>query len=411
MPSGETLWFCHQCNAEMHPLMMPDAHCASCHGTFVEKMENPEDDPRSYQQHVPGGFEDGFPPGMDSFLLGLHHLLDPGGRDHHSSASGSNRTSDISGTRGLERGTTVEFTGGRNGSARIITLGGSDTLGMPSNVTTGSEVPTLSQFTRRAGSEPPVIQDAPDRAAITGPMMAQYLLALLGSQRPGGMSAGGGMDGDPFAGLFGRLRAGAEHGNNGRWGDYVFNQEALDHIITQLMENSNSGRPVPATDEIITNLPREVLERRSPLLQKDCAVCKDQFKLGTDDPDEQIVITLPCKHPFHEGCIVPWIKSSGTCPVCRYALIAQPEQHGSGQAPSGSTGSPPTIPPSEPTSRSHGRHGDGSSGFFSSIFGSMGGGGSGGSRTRGGSRANPDSSDRTRSRRRGGNRGWSDQVD
>lgn len=28
------------------------------------------------------------------------------------------------------------------------------------------------------------------------------------------------------------------------------------------MENSNSGRPVPATDEIITNLPREVLKER-----------------------------------------------------------------------------------------------------------------------------------------------------
>jgi E3 ubiquitin-protein ligase RNF115/126 len=35
---------------------------------------------------------------------------------------------------------------------------------------------------------------------------------------------------------------------------------ALDEIMTQLMENSNSGRPVPATDEIIENLPREILE-------------------------------------------------------------------------------------------------------------------------------------------------------
>jgi hypothetical protein len=35
---------------------------------------------------------------------------------------------------------------------------------------------------------------------------------------------------------------------------------ALDQIITQLMESSNAGRPVPATDEIIANLPREVLE-------------------------------------------------------------------------------------------------------------------------------------------------------
>lgn len=32
-------------------------------------MENPEDDPREYQQHLPGGLEDGgYPPGMDNFL-------------------------------------------------------------------------------------------------------------------------------------------------------------------------------------------------------------------------------------------------------------------------------------------------------------------------------------------------------
>jgi hypothetical protein len=34
---------------------------------------------------------------------------------------------------------------------------------------------------------------------------------------------------------------------------------ALDQVITQIMEHSNAHRPVPATEEIIENLPREVL--------------------------------------------------------------------------------------------------------------------------------------------------------
>ena len=64
---------------------------------------------------------------------------------------------------------------------------------------------------------------------------------------------------------------------NGRMGDYVFNQEggstcadhpfssqdisniALDQIMTQIMENSNANRPAPASEEIMANLPREVL--------------------------------------------------------------------------------------------------------------------------------------------------------
>lgn len=68
----------------------------------------------------------------------------------------------------------------------------------------------------------------PDRAAITGPLMAQYLMALLGSQRPSGVR--GGIGGDPFADLlFGGLGThegeGGNGSGNGRWGDYVFNQE------------------------------------------------------------------------------------------------------------------------------------------------------------------------------------------
>jgi E3 ubiquitin-protein ligase RNF115/126 len=166
--------------------------------------------------------------------------------------------------------------------------------------------------------------------------MAQYLSALMGMR--GGV--------DPLGA-----------GNSGRWGDYAFTQDgeiiihlsdtsfhylirlsitALDQIITQLME-SNSTRPVPATEEMIDNLPREVLDAgcasfhfsifalnltiiSAPTLEKECAVCKDQFQLNTTDPDEQVVVTLPCKHPFHENCIVPWLASSGTCPVCRQVL-------------------------------------------------------------------------------------------
>ena len=35
--------------------------------------------------------------------------------------------------------------------------------------------------------------------------------------------------------------------------------KALDQILTQLAEHSTAGRPVPATEEIADDLPREVL--------------------------------------------------------------------------------------------------------------------------------------------------------
>ncbi|KAF9644673.1 hypothetical protein BDM02DRAFT_3070355, partial [Thelephora ganbajun] len=126
---------------------------------------------------------------------------------------------------------------------------------------------------------------------------------------------------NPFVDFLGTQRGGLE---GGRLGDYVLNQQALDQIITALMENSNAHRPVPVTDEVLEKLDCEVLEEGSPLLEKDCAICKDTFSLQTEDPDEQVVITLPCKHPFHSPCILPWLKQNGTCPSCRYQLVPQP---------------------------------------------------------------------------------------
>src|SRR5882762_3348226 len=63
--------------------------------------------------------------------------------------------------------------------------------------------PRDTRYLRR-GSEPRA-QEGPDRATIPGHMMAQYLLALLGAQQPGGMRGPGG---DPIAELlFGGLSA------------------------------------------------------------------------------------------------------------------------------------------------------------------------------------------------------------
>jgi hypothetical protein len=48
--------------------------------------------------------------------------------------------------------------------------------------------------------------------------------------------------------------------------------------------------------------------------EKACTVCLETFL-----PGEQVAIT-PCNHMFHQGCIAPWVKGHGNCPVCRFAL-------------------------------------------------------------------------------------------
>ncbi|KAJ4885019.1 RING/U-box superfamily protein [Raphanus sativus] len=49
--------------------------------------------------------------------------------------------------------------------------------------------------------------------------------------------------------------------------------------------------------------------------EKRCTVCLDDF-----EPKETVMLT-PCKHMFHEECIVQWLKTKGQCPLCRFVIL------------------------------------------------------------------------------------------
>ena len=76
--------------------------------------------------------------------------------------------------------------------------------------------------------------------------------------------------------------------------------------------------PQPTSPECIRTLPRHVynenLTLSNTLINKDCTVCKDDYKVG------EKLIELPCKHTFHEDCILPWLNIHNSCPTCRHAL-------------------------------------------------------------------------------------------
>ncbi|KAF7544860.1 hypothetical protein G7046_g9693 [Stylonectria norvegica] len=101
---------------------------------------------------------------------------------------------------------------------------------------------------------------------------------------------------------------------NAMAGDAVYSQEALDRIITGLMEaNPQSNAAPPATAEALKGLPRRTVEKS--MLDTDgkteCSICIDDMKEG------ETSVALPCKHWFHEECVVLWLKEHNTCPICR----------------------------------------------------------------------------------------------
>jgi len=133
----------------------------------------------------------------------------------------------------------------------------------------------------------------------------------------------------PLAMLLGLLNQG-----NGRHGDAVYTQEALDRIITALMEaNPQSNAAPPASEDALSKLNRQKVDEK--LLGNaggniECTICIEELKVGDD------VAHLPCKHWFHDQCVVMWLKEHNTCPICRHPI----EESGSSNQNNSNNGDP-----------------------------------------------------------------------
>ncbi|KAF6165511.1 hypothetical protein GIB67_015834 [Kingdonia uniflora] len=86
--------------------------------------------------------------------------------------------------------------------------------------------------------------------------------------------------------------------------------ETLDPIST-----SSSSGSSPASKSSVESIPTVKITKTllglDPIL---CPVCKDEFVV-----DEEVK-QLPCRHNYHFDCIMPWLSSHNSCPVCRFCL-------------------------------------------------------------------------------------------
>ncbi|XP_062203342.1 uncharacterized protein LOC133905541 [Phragmites australis] len=109
----------------------------------------------------------------------------------------------------------------------------------------------------------------------------------------------------------------------GNPGDYV------EMLLEQFAEDNNTRRGVPpAATSFVENLPSVVISTSHETNGGvSCPVCKDHMPIRT------IAKQLPCMHLYHPSCILPWLSSRNTCPVCRYELPTDdPEYERSKQA-------------------------------------------------------------------------------
>lgn len=153
-----------------------------------------------------------------------------------------------------------------------------------------------------------------------------------------GNDAAPGMGGMPpgLQGLFAAMLNPA----NARSGDAVYTQEALDQIISTLMEqHPTSNAPGPASPDAIAALPKKNLGEKElgPEGKGECSVCMDDVTIGTE------VVMLPCSHWFHEACASMWLGEHNTCPICRKGIDGSESGSASSNNPRQASQTPPAT--------------------------------------------------------------------
>lgn len=129
----------------------------------------------------------------------------------------------------------------------------------------------------------------------------------------------------------------------GNPGDYV-DDAGYEALLQNLAESDGGGKggAPAAAKAAVEGLGSWVIDEEGKELE--CSICKDMVNVG------EIAKKLPCGHGYHGDCIVPWLGSRNSCPVCRFELPTDDPEYeeerrkrvvmaGLSAAPSSSSGS------------------------------------------------------------------------
>eukprot|EP01063_Lacrimia_lanifica_P007737 TRINITY_DN14981_c0_g1_i1.p1 TRINITY_DN14981_c0_g1~~TRINITY_DN14981_c0_g1_i1.p1 ORF type:complete len:249 (+),score=67.24 TRINITY_DN14981_c0_g1_i1:181-927(+) len=89
--------------------------------------------------------------------------------------------------------------------------------------------------------------------------------------------------------------------------------ELLEHIPTEELQRFfNSVQHNPASLKTLRELTLFTIPHNADPGEFKCVICLE------DLPPRSKAKCMPCKHLFHEACLLEWLLKNNTCPVCRY---------------------------------------------------------------------------------------------
>lgn len=94
----------------------------------------------------------------------------------------------------------------------------------------------------------------------------------------------------------------------------------IDRLLTYLQQVEISGigrlEQPPASKAAIESMPTVEIGKDHVEAELHCAVCKELFEHGCGARE------MPCKHLYHQDCILPWLSMRNSCPLCRHEMPA-----------------------------------------------------------------------------------------
>ena len=92
-------------------------------------------------------------------------------------------------------------------------------------------------------------------------------------------------------------------------------RDELDNLqMLQAQRDQNEKKIKPLTNIMKRKLREIPLSLDQICSQPSCPICSEDFVV------DEISLCLPCSHLFHKDCVMQWLESKRTCPICRYEM-------------------------------------------------------------------------------------------
>lgn len=166
-------------------------------------------------------------------------------------------------------------------------------------------------------TQPPPQQPPPQETQIQIAPVQPQQPATDAAQNPAEQPAAAASGGwNIFTGIVDALRDGMDRLDEFT---YMIAPDARTAAHYQLLR-LRGGAP-PASISEVQGLKTITITGEEMVNQKDCPICCLDWELGESARE------MPCKHCFHEDCLMPWLKERNSCPICRYELPTEDRKY------------------------------------------------------------------------------------